>query len=131
MHAAPLSYRDRRADRRAFTLLEVLVALVILGVGVVGLAGNAALVSRLVGDGTRLTLVAAVATARFEQLRALPCASAAPGNAITHGIEERWTVAPLGGAGPSSALEIQLALTYPVRAGAPRTQPFRGAVPCH
>ena len=117
-------------DRRAFTLLEVLVALVILGLGVVGLAGNAALVSRLVGDGTRLTLAAAIATARFEQLRALPCAGAAPGSAITHGIEERWTVAPLGTAERTSALEIQLAVTYRLRAGPARTQRLRGAVPC-
>ena len=130
MHAAPCVHPDLRADRRAFTLLEVLVALVILGVGVVGIAGNAALVSRLVGDGTRLTLVAAIATARFEQLRALPCAGVTPGNTITHGIEERWTVAPLGAAEHTGALEIQLAVTYRLRAGPSRTQRLRGAVPC-
>lgn len=130
MHAAPHIRPERRAARRAFTLLEVLVALVILGVGVVGLAGNAALVSRLVGDGTRLSLVAAIATARVEQLRALPCASVTPGNAITHGIEERWTVAPLSGPGNASALQIELAVTYRLRAGPARTQRFRGAAAC-
>jgi prepilin-type N-terminal cleavage/methylation domain-containing protein len=128
MHAALCIRHDLRAVRRAFTLLEVLIALVILGVGVLGLAGNAALVSRLVGDGTRLSLVAAIATARFEQLRALPCASVTPGNATTHGIEERWTVAPLGAG--ASALQIELAVTYRLRAGPARTQRFRGAVPC-
>ena len=130
MHAAPLLAYDPRADRRAFTLLEVLVALVILGVGVTALSGNAALVSRLVGDGTRLNLAATIATARFEQLRGLPCLGVASGTAITHGVQEHWTAAPLSGAGRTSALEIELAVTYRLRAGPVRTQRFRGAVPC-
>jgi prepilin-type N-terminal cleavage/methylation domain-containing protein len=129
MHAAPHIRHERRADRRAFTLLEVLVALVILGVGILGLSANAALVSRLVGDGSRLTIAATVATSRLEQLRALPCASATSGSATTRGIEERWSV----GAMSVSALEVEVSVTYPLRTGGAdslRTQRFRGAVPC-
>ena len=121
------------AGRPAFTLLEVIVALVVLGVGILGLSANAALVSRLLGDGSRLTLAAAVATARLEQLRALPCASASSGAATTRGIEERWVIAPMGATG-TPALEVQLAVTYRVRAthGArpQRTQRFRAALAC-
>jgi prepilin-type N-terminal cleavage/methylation domain-containing protein len=117
----------------AFTLLEVLVALVVLATGILGLSANAALVSRLVGDGSRLTVAATAATARFEQLRALPCASTSSGTAITRGIEERWTVAPLGDT-PARALEVHVAVTYRLRSNqsgaAPRTQRFLGAVPC-
>jgi prepilin-type N-terminal cleavage/methylation domain-containing protein len=134
MHAAPHIRHHVRTDRRAFTLLEVLVALVILGVGVLGLSGNAALVSRLVGDGARLTLAATVATTRLEELRALPCASVSSGAAITHGVEERWSVAPMSAAGPTTALEVQLSVTYRLRARGDghttRTQRFRGTVPC-
>ena len=133
MHAAPRVRHDLRPRRRAFTLLEVLVALVILGVGVLGLSGNAALVSRLIGDGARLALTATLATARFEQLRALPCARVTSGSDITHGIEERWTVASMGASGEPTALEVRLSLTYHLRthrADATRTQHFRGAVPC-
>ena len=118
--------------RSGFTLLEVLVALVILGVGILGLSANAALVARLIGDGSRLTLAATVATSRLEQIRALPCASAMSGTATTRGIEERWTVAPIGAA--ARALEVEIAVTYRVRAtrhAAPeRVQRFRSAVPC-
>jgi prepilin-type N-terminal cleavage/methylation domain-containing protein len=116
----------------AFTLLEVLVALVILATGLLGLSANAALVWRLVGDGSRLTIAATLATARFEQIRALPCASSSSGTAITRGIEERWTVAPMGPP-PPRALEVEIAVTYRLRSnqsGAQRTQRFRGAVPC-
>ena len=123
----------RRRSRHAFTLLEVLVALVVLGVGILGLSGNAALVSRLVGDGSRLTLAATVASSRLEHLRTLPCAGITSGRATTRGIEETWSVAQMS---PSltSALEVQLTVTYPVRissgARSSRTQRFRGAVPC-
>lgn len=116
-----------------FTLLEVLVALTLLGTGILGLSASAALVSRLVGDGSRLTLAATVATARLEQLRALPCASGASGSATTRGIEERWSVAPMGSSG-AGALEVQLSVTYRVRVSSgedhTRTQRFHGAVPC-
>lgn len=115
-----------------FTLLEVLVALTLLGVGILGLSASAALVSRLVGDGSRLALAATVATARLEQLRALPCATGASGSATTRGIEERWTVAPMGAG--ARALEVELSVTYRVRVSSvadhTRTQRFHGAVPC-
>jgi len=119
-------------SRRAFTLLEVLTALLLLGVGILGVSASATLVSRMIGDGSRLTLAATIATARLEQLRAVPCASATSGTAITRGIEERWSVAALG---PGlSALEVQLSVTYPLRTqfgtGPTRTQLFRGAIHC-
>jgi prepilin-type N-terminal cleavage/methylation domain-containing protein len=125
--------RPRHAFAEGFALLEVLVALVILSAGILGLAGNAALVSRLVGDGSRLTVAATVATARLEQLRALPCGSVVPGQAVTRGIEESWTAAPMGSAEPR-ALEVRLSVTYRLRGGRSgdlrRTQRFTGAVPC-
>ena len=120
----------RSSAHAAFTLLEVLIALVILGVGILGLSANAALVSRLIGDGSRLTLAATVATSRLEQLRATPCASATSGSATTRGIEERWSV----GAMSVSALDVEVSVTYPLRTGAgdsSRTQRFRGGIPCH
>ena len=123
----------RPRSQPAFTLLEVLVSLVILGVGILGLSANAALVSRLVGDGSRLTLAATVAVTRLEQLRTLPCPGLTSGRAITRGIEESWSVSPMSAA-PMSALEVRLSVTYPVRfrgrADSSRTQRFRGAVPC-
>lgn len=126
--------RTRHAFAEGFTLLEVLVALVILTTGLLGLAANASVVSRLVGDGSRLTVAATVATARFEQLRAIPCGSVGAGAAMTRGIEERWTATPLGSAEAPRALEIQLSVTYRVRGfrsgDSARTQSFTGAIPC-
>ncbi|HJU69461.1 MAG TPA: prepilin-type N-terminal cleavage/methylation domain-containing protein [Gemmatimonadaceae bacterium] len=116
-----------------FTLLEILVALTLLGVGILGLAASSALVSRMSGDGSRLTLAATLAIARVEQLRARSCESATAGGATTRGIEERWTVAPMG-ASPARALEVHLSVTYRIRVShggdAARTQRFSTAIPC-
>jgi prepilin-type N-terminal cleavage/methylation domain-containing protein len=127
--------RQSAHSLKGFTLLEVLVALVILGTGILGLTHGAALVSRLVGDGSRLTVAATVATARVEQLRALGCDRAASGTAVTRGIGEEWTVRPVASSGPPRALEVLISVTYRLRpfheGDSARTQRFRGAVPCH
>ena len=126
MRTTPVSYR------RAFTLVEVLVALVLLGAGILGLSASSTLVSRMIGDGSRLSLAATIATGRLEQLRAIGCASAASGTAVTRGIEERWSVAPVGSS--LAALDVHITVTYPLRvrhAGTvSRTQRFRGALHC-
>ncbi|HEU5186161.1 MAG TPA: prepilin-type N-terminal cleavage/methylation domain-containing protein [Gemmatimonadaceae bacterium] len=130
-------YRFVRGDpqrRPAFTLVEVLVALTTLGVGLLGLSASATLVTRMVGDGSRLTVAATVAAARLETLHAIPCAVATSGSAVTRGIEERWTIAPIGAPEGPAALEVELSVSYRLRsvprAGSARTQRFRGARPC-
>jgi prepilin-type N-terminal cleavage/methylation domain-containing protein len=127
--------RFRLPRHNGFTLLEVLSALVLLAIGILGVTGSAALVSRLVGDGSRLMIAATAATARLEHLRALGCTSATSGIAVTRGVEERWTIAPLGTSSPPRALEVQLSVTYRLRSfrapDSARTQHFRGAIPCH
>jgi hypothetical protein len=87
-------------------------------------------VSRLIGDGARMTVAATVATNRLEQFRGAACARAGSGSSTTRGITERWTATPLGG----RALEVSISVTYLLRsrggASSASTQRFRGAVPC-
>lgn len=127
MHTGPSAHPP------AFTLVEILVALVLLGVGILGVSASSTLVARMAGDGSRLSLAATIATARLEQLRAAPCASATSGTAVTRGVEERWSVTSMGAAAPA-ALEVEIAVTYPLRSprtpSSVRTQVFRGAVHC-
>jgi prepilin-type N-terminal cleavage/methylation domain-containing protein len=54
-----------------FTLVEVLIATVVLGVGVVALAGAAGMTTRMLGRGRISTVAAQVATDQLERLRAL------------------------------------------------------------
>ena len=79
--------------RRAFTLIEVLVALILMGVAAAGL------VSALTGDRRLRDLAAAHlfaadrARERLESLAVLPCVAAASGASISAWGSERWTAA--------------------------------------
>jgi prepilin-type N-terminal cleavage/methylation domain-containing protein len=85
---------------RGFTLIEVLVALVLLTVGVMAFVGTSALVSRMIGRGRGSTVAVQVATARLESLRRV-AASTTPkctsprfvsDSTTTAGVSERWVV---------------------------------------
>ncbi len=86
----------RRPKSRGFTVVEVLVAIVIMALGVLGLAGTATSVSRLIGGGAEQTIAANIAMGRFEQLRGTACASLAAGTATKRGMTEHWTVTASG-----------------------------------
>lgn len=60
-----------------FTLVELLVALTILSVGLLGLVVTSALVTRMIGRGQRSANAALFASRRLERLRAGGCAAGA------------------------------------------------------
>ncbi|HET7583741.1 MAG TPA: hypothetical protein VFK13_02480 [Gemmatimonadaceae bacterium] len=82
--------------RAGFTIIEVIVAVMILIVGVLGLASTAAVVSRMIGSGGYQTVAANVAQSRFEKLRSTRCADLAGGKETTRRIEELWVVKQVG-----------------------------------
>ena len=88
-----------------FTLVEVLIAVIVLGIGVTALVGSSALVTRMVGRGKSETLAAQAANQRIETLRALAYSTAthctaggfaSGGPVTTNGIRERWIVSVAG-----------------------------------
>jgi Tfp pilus assembly protein PilV len=81
--------------RPAFTLVELLVACLVLGTGVLALASTSVAVARLTGDSARAGAAAERGQARMEAMRASACA-AASGSALVGGISEWWTSAPSG-----------------------------------
>jgi prepilin-type N-terminal cleavage/methylation domain-containing protein len=98
------------------TLVEVLVALVILGVGILALSGSSSMVTRMIGRGKAETHAAMVASGRVEMLRraahsTTPRCTAAEfasgGPVIEEGLTQSWTVTP---AGP--VRRIRVTVTY-------------------
>lgn len=88
--------------RSGFTLVEVMVALVVLGLGLTLLAGVAARSARLIQRSRRDFAAAAVLTDRLERLRAsvvaVGCGTVAAGSAaLPGGRREVWAVAPRAG----------------------------------
>ena len=98
---------------RGFTIIEVMLAVVLLTIGVMALVGSSALVTRMIGKGKESTIAVQVATARFEKLRTIAASTASPCSAAgfasgsasaspaTGGVAEVWTVgaAPAAGTG--------------------------------
>ncbi len=87
------SVAPRQADgRAAFTLPEVLLAIMIFAIGILGLASTATFIAAQTGDARRLLDAAEAAGARLDSLRAIPCATLAPGLAPFPGGTIAWTV---------------------------------------
>ena len=114
--------RDVNApSSRGFTLVEVMLAILVLSVGVLALVGSSAMATRMIGRGARLTEVANQVRSRAEALRreaaaTTPrCGRLADGSAGSPGpVLERWTV--LGAAG-DAAQDVRLTLDYRVPGG--------------
>ncbi len=62
--------------KNGFTIIEILIAIIVLVVGTLGLVTTAAMVSRMLGRGSRSAAMAAFDTRRIERLRTRACISA-------------------------------------------------------
>jgi Tfp pilus assembly protein PilV len=83
----------RTSSRRGATLIELLVALLLLDLALLSLASVGALTVRRIGDATRRSRAALAATNRLERLSALPCAAMQGGFAqLEPGVTESWSV---------------------------------------
>ena len=78
--------------RAGFTLVELLVAMMVFAVGMLGLAATAATVTKLMGGAKRQTIASTVAQSRMERLRSSPCASLTAGTDTSRGVVNKWTV---------------------------------------
>ena len=70
------------SSRQGFTLIEVLVAVTVLGIGILGLVGSSAMVTRMIGRGRTDTMAADVLTSRADQLRRIAASTTPPCTAL-------------------------------------------------
>ena len=66
-------------NERGFTIVEVIVAIIVLTVGLLGLVTTSALVTRMIARGQRSNNAATFAARRLEILRATACRARAAG----------------------------------------------------
>ncbi|MDQ3222572.1 MAG: prepilin-type N-terminal cleavage/methylation domain-containing protein [Gemmatimonadota bacterium] len=115
-----------------FTLIEVLVATLVLTVGIIALAGSSASVTRMIGRGKIETRAAQAATRRVEVLRLAAkvpplCtdpAFASGGPVISGGMSESWQVPDSG-----TPRHVRVSVTYLTVRG-PRTAILETRVAC-
>ena len=116
-----------------FSLVEVLVAIVVLGVGIVALVGSSAMVTRMIGRGKVETRAAQVASGRLETLR-LAAYSTSPrctaagftngGPVTTNNVTESWVVPAVG-----KVRSVQVNVTYRTVQGT-RTASLQTRIEC-
>jgi prepilin-type N-terminal cleavage/methylation domain-containing protein len=89
---------------RGFSLVEVIVATLLLTVGILALIGTSGAVARMGGAGRHASGSATLAASRLERLRAEPCLSGATGGSAVAGrYREQWESTP---AGPERTLRV-------------------------
>jgi prepilin-type N-terminal cleavage/methylation domain-containing protein len=115
------------------TLVEVLVAVVVLAIGIVALAGGSALVTRMIGRGKVETRAAQTASRRVEMLRLAAysttprCTSpafASGGPVIDGGVSESWVVSAAG-----KVRRVEVTVTYLTVRG-PRSASVETGIGC-
>jgi prepilin-type N-terminal cleavage/methylation domain-containing protein len=88
--------RCRRRTARArggFTVIEMIIAIIVMAVGVMGLAGTARYVAMQMGNGRTQTIAATFATKVADSLSARRCSSIVGGTQTKRGVTITWTVA--------------------------------------
>jgi prepilin-type N-terminal cleavage/methylation domain-containing protein len=65
-----------KQNQRGFTIIEIIIAIIVLTVGVLGLVTTAALVTRMIARGQRSATAASFASRRLERMRAGACIAA-------------------------------------------------------
>ena len=95
-------------SERGFSLIELIVAILILTVGILGLAATAGQVTKMVAWGGRYGSSAVVASSQLEQLRATPCVSLANGTATKGIYSLSWTITASG-----TLRTMTLTVSYP------------------
>jgi len=118
--------RARLQARGGFTIVELVVAIIIITVGVLALATGSAGVAKQMRSGNQSALAAVVAQSRLETIRSLGCSNLSSGTATTRGMTEKWSVSFISG----RARAVTESVTYVPRAQTTRTIGMRSVVPC-
>lgn len=125
LHANLVTPNERSACRRAFTVVEAVVAILLLSVGAIALASTSAWSARLTADGRALQQQTQALQYVADSLRTLPCAAMTSASAATPYGPATWSVT-------RTILVANIALIAPPTPFSRRTTPFAVAltIPC-
>ncbi len=124
-----------KSGRRGFTLIETLVAVVILGIGVLAMAATSGAITTTLVGSRGATQATQLANLRIEQLRVLSRSTATPCTApgfassgapvVTQGITVSWVVQPTG-----VSRRVRVITTYSLGRGRTRTDTLITLISC-
>lgn len=117
----------RNRGREGMTVIEVLVAMMLLTFGLLGLAGFSLTMTRQQGSASMQQTAALIVQSRFDSVASIRCQALAPsgpqtGTSSYRGVTENWVIA--------DGNDIKI-ITDTVRFS-PRTRPlvYRSIIPC-
>jgi prepilin-type N-terminal cleavage/methylation domain-containing protein len=110
-----------------FTIIEVLIAITMLSIGLLGMLGASAATIRVLGETDRMVTAAFQANRQLERIEALGCEAAASGSATEQRVDLRWTVA---GATTDRTRPVTLLARYQMGRGRVRVDTFEKAIQC-
>ena len=120
---------------RGFTIIEIIIAIIVLTVGVLGMVTTAALVTRMIARGQRSAVAAAFASRRLERLRIAVCIPAqrnAGADTLFRGSTwvafNTWTFTA---ADPNNNWRIKLVSTYRTTQDRVRRDSTETTIPCN
>ena len=120
--------------RAGFTIVEIVVAIMVTAVGLLALAGTAALVTRMLARGRRAEVAALFAQQRLERARVAACAPDSTGRVPGAEVLRRggaaaarntWSFANVAG-----AIRIRVVTEYSVAPGRARADTLETRVAC-
>ncbi len=114
-------------NQSGFTIIEVIIAMTMLAVALLGLLGATGSAVRALSESDRMVTAAFRANEQLEQLEALGCDAANSGTASEQGVNLSWTVA---GAPTDRSRPIMLTATYQMGRGRVRVDTFEKALQC-
>lgn len=103
---APVQAPRAARPRRGFSLVETVVALLLLAIAALGVASVSTFVARLAATARALALATRETAHVVDSLRAAPCTALGAGTASTSAGLVRWTVAA-----PAGTRRVQAVLT--------------------
>lgn len=120
---APALRRGSDTRRRGFSLVELMVAIMILVIGVLGMAGTAAIITRQLNGGATQTIAASAAQARMEGLRGITCKDTS-GSATARGITENYSMKRIGVGSPNATALLKDSLVFKLQKRLNRPQVY-------
>ena len=115
----------RRRPRRGFPLIEVIIAIIVMSVGIMGLAGTAGYVATQMGGGNAQTIAAAMTTKVSDSLSARRCSALVDGSQTRRGVTVSWAVTD-----SSRTKWVTQQVQYKPKRGATKTLTYVTVIQC-
>ena len=119
------SPRAASRPRRGLTLIEIIIAIIVMSVGIMGLAGTASYVAQQMGNGNNQTIAASLSTKIADSLSSRKCSSLVNGTQTSRGVTVAWTVTTF-----TRVRQVDQTVTYKPKRGSTKTLTYRMVVQC-